>query len=113
MNQVETVTLNLMEDVWSSLKLTPEAVLEDTQYGTGLFIKLVDDENPSIVYFLDNGWNNLPDGQSLRARYGAAEGPIVFEATQLPGDPVSWAQKAVEPLVVALREHMVRIRESE
>jgi hypothetical protein len=93
--------------------LTPEAVLESTQYGTGIFIKLVDDDDRAIVYYLDNGWNNLPDGQSIRARYGAAEGPIVFEASNLPGDPVSWAQKAVEPLVVALRQHMTSIRESE
>lgn len=107
----ETVTLNLMEDVWASLHLSPEAVIEDTGFGSmGVYIKLVDADDPAVVYYLDNGWGCLPDGTELRARYGSVQGLDVFTVTNLPGDLVSWQQKAVEPLVDALREHMSRIR---
>jgi hypothetical protein len=110
-NTVEEVTLDLMEDVWEGLHLTPEVVVEDTGRETsGIYVKLTDDIDPGLVYYLDNGWDCLPDGVSLRALYSGPQGREVFRANNPSGDRLGWQQKAVEPLLVALRTDMATFR---
>ncbi len=111
MTQTDTITLNLMEDLWDALRLTPEAVVHETGASrTGIFILATDKDDPAIAYYIDNGRNSLPDGVGLRARWGSPTGPEVFSVTNHTGEPVSWQQKAVEPLLVALRDHMADVR---
>lgn len=111
MTETDTITLNLMDDVWTALHLTPEAITAPVGEGRlGLFVLLTDAEDPLIRYYLDNNRNSLPDGVGLRARYGAPDGPTVFSVNNHTGEPVAWQQKAVEPLLVALREHMADVR---
>lgn len=111
MLRAEEVTLNLKEDVWASLHLTPEVVVAPTAQGTsGFYIALMDDVQPDLRYYLDNGRDSLPDGVAMRACFQAPGGPVVFAVDNHSYDPISWQQKAVEPLVGALREHMRTIR---
>jgi hypothetical protein len=114
MIKAEEVTLNLMEDVWEGLHLTPMAVVEDTGRDTsGIYLRLDDDIDPGIVYYLDNGWDCLPDGLSLRARYGSPQGDVLFRADNPTGDLVAWQEKAVNPMLVALRLDMAAHRSAE
>jgi hypothetical protein len=107
----ETITLNLMEDVWTALHLTPECVMADTGQGTtGIYILLTDADDPALVYYIDNGHDALPDGKGLRARYAATGGPELFSVDNRTGDPLTWQQKGVEPLLVALGTHMLDVR---
>lgn len=109
--QTDQITLNLMEDLWATLRLTPEAMMLPTgDNRTGVFLVAVDADNPRLAYYIDNGRNSLPDGVGLRARYGAVDGPEVFSVTNHTGEPVAWQYKAVEPLLVAIRTHMADVR---
>lgn len=109
MQPAEQLALNLMEDVWASLHLSPNVVLTHrpdlSKNSIGLEVELVDPKEPAIVYFVDNGRGNLPDGESLVCRYGRSEPVEVFRVHDLPLDPVSWQSKAVEPLITALKAH--------
>lgn len=111
MTQTDQITLNLMDDVWTTLHLSPEAMMLPTgDNRTGVFLVAADAEDSRLTYYIDNGRNSLPDGVGLRARFGAVDGPTIFMVTNHTGEPVSWQQKAVEPLLVALRTHMADVR---
>jgi hypothetical protein len=71
----------------------------------------VDDIDPDLIYYLDNGWGCLPDGQGIRARKNGPQGRELFSANNPSGDPLGWQQKAVEPLLGALRTDMAASRE--
>lgn len=114
MTQTDQITLNLMDDIWTTLHLSPEAVVMSTgDNRTGILLVATDADDPQLVYYIDNGRNSLPDGVGLRARFGALDGPTVFTATNHTGEPVSWQQKGVEPLLVAIRTHMADVRASD
>jgi hypothetical protein len=107
----ETITLNLMEDVWTALHLTPECVMADTGKGnTGLYVLLTDADDPAIRYYVDNGHEAIPDGKGLRVRYAATGGPVLFSVDNPTGDPLAWQQKGVEPMLVAIRNHAEDVR---
>lgn len=115
MLRTEEKTLNLMEDIWSSLHLSPEVIVAPTASGdtNGIYIVLTDDLDPEMIYWLDNGHDSLPDGLGLRARYKSVDGPVIFAVKFSAENPAVWQQRAVEPLIVALRTHMADLRAAE
>jgi hypothetical protein len=102
----EAILLNIMEDAWAVLRMTGfQVIREDEQGRHNLVIELMDEHHLSVFYTLDNGHNASPDGRGLRVHYQGLTGPEIFSRYNLPGDTLSWQQKAVEPALVAIQQH--------
>lgn len=104
---LEELFLNVFEDAWAVLRMTGYQVVRENER-TGLHhlvLELTDENEQSVFYTLDNGHNSAPDGHGLRVRYTGLSGPEIFTRYNLPGDTLSWQQKAVEPALVAIAEH--------
>jgi hypothetical protein len=102
----EQLLLNIQEDAWAVLRMTGYQVLRENDRGHhGLVVELYDENHLGVFYTLDNGHDASPDGHGLRVRYTGLSGPEIFTRYNLPGDMLSWQQKAVEPALVAIRDH--------
>jgi hypothetical protein len=102
----EQLLLNIQEDAWAVLRMTGYQVLRENDRGHhGLVIELSDENHLSVFYTLDNGHDTSPDGHGLRVRFQGLSGPEIFTRYDLPGDALSWQQKAVEPALVAIQQH--------
>lgn len=102
----EQVLRNICEDAWAVLRMTGWQVVRETSSGRHtVVIELMDADNLGVTYTLDNGDDCAPDGHGLRVRFSGLSGPEIFSRYYLPGDTVSWQQKAVEPALEAIKAH--------
>ena len=102
----EQLLRNVLEDAWAVLRMTGYQVVRETSEGRHtVVIELMDEYQLGVFYTLDNGDDCAPDGHGLRVRFQGFLGPEIFSRYYLPGDTLSWQQKAVEPALVAIQAH--------
>ena len=97
-----------MDDIWASTELSPTVV---DALNDGAEVIEVYDPLGQGSYVLDNGIGFLPDGHSLRAQYVTPNGKVteVFRVYDLPGDDITWQDKAVEPLIIIINKRQRRM----
>jgi hypothetical protein len=101
----EQLLLNIQEDAWAVLRMTGTQVVREHGGRHHLVIELADEHDETVFYTLENGHNDAPDGHGLCVHYAGLSGPEIFTRYDLPGDALSWQQKAVEPALVAIQQH--------
>jgi hypothetical protein len=101
----EAILLNILEDAWAVLRMTGNQVVREHGGRHHLVIELTDEHDETVFYTLENGHDEAPNGHGLCVHYAGLSGPVIFARYNLPGDTLSWQQKAVEPALVAIQQH--------